>query len=201
MATSRAPRFIICDDEDDGASRPGCRRHLDRSSCRARPSPPLGHRSRRRLSNRCWRSRAGEPIACLIYTGEVYNFVELRDELRQLGHRFRTRSDTEVVLRGYLAMGRGVAERLNGMFAFAIWDPRSRGAVPHSRPHGRQAALLHADERRGAVRLRAQSDPRPSRRRARVDPMACANLVLAKNSGGARSMPECTRCGRDKSFA
>jgi asparagine synthase (glutamine-hydrolysing) len=47
----------------------------------------------------------GRTIASLIYTGEVYNFVELRDELRQLGHQFKTRSDTEVVLRGYLQWG------------------------------------------------------------------------------------------------
>ncbi|TDR38501.1 asparagine synthase (glutamine-hydrolysing) [Tahibacter aquaticus] len=64
-------------------------------------------------------------IACLSYNGEVYNFVEVREELERLGHRFATRSDTEVVLRGYLQWGEGVTERLNGMFAFAIWDARS----------------------------------------------------------------------------
>jgi asparagine synthase (glutamine-hydrolysing) len=67
----------------------------------------------------------GRVCASLIYTGEVYNFVELRDELKRLGHRFRTRSDTEVVLRGYLQWGNEVVERLNGMFAFAIWDVRT----------------------------------------------------------------------------
>jgi asparagine synthase (glutamine-hydrolysing) len=67
----------------------------------------------------------GRTIASLIYTGEVYNFVELRDELSRLGHRFKTQSDTEVVLRGYLQWGDKVVERLNGMFAFAIWDVRS----------------------------------------------------------------------------
>jgi asparagine synthase (glutamine-hydrolysing) len=65
-------------------------------------------------------------IASLIYTGEVYNFMELRDELRQLGHQFKTRSDTEVVLRAYLQWGEKVAEHLNGMFAFAIWDVRTQ---------------------------------------------------------------------------
>ena len=64
----------------------------------------------------------GRTIATLIYTGEVYNFVELRDELKRLGHHFKTCSDTEVVLRGYLQWGDDVVERLNGMFAFAIWD-------------------------------------------------------------------------------
>lgn len=67
----------------------------------------------------------GRTTACLVYTGEVYNFVELRNELRQLGHKFKTRSDTEVVLRAYLQWGDHLAERLNGMFAFAIWDART----------------------------------------------------------------------------
>jgi len=67
----------------------------------------------------------GRTIASLIYTGEVYNFVELREELRQLSHSFKTRSDTEVVLHGYLQWGEKVVDRLNGMFAFAIWDVRT----------------------------------------------------------------------------
>jgi len=65
--------------------------------------------------------RAGSPVV-LTYSGEVYNFGELREELRSRGHRFRTRCDTEVVLRSYLEWGEGCADRLNGMFAFAIWD-------------------------------------------------------------------------------
>ena len=68
----------------------------------------------------------GQTIVSLTYSGEVYNFVELRDELIRLGHRFKTRSDTEVVLRGYLQWGDKVVERLNGMFAFAIWDVRTQ---------------------------------------------------------------------------
>ncbi|MEU6406810.1 asparagine synthase (glutamine-hydrolyzing) [Streptomyces sp. NPDC046985] len=60
----------------------------------------------------------------LVYSGEAYNFTELREELAARGHRFSTDSDTEVVLRGYLEWGDGVAERLNGMYAFAVWDGR-----------------------------------------------------------------------------
>lgn len=60
----------------------------------------------------------------ITYSGEAYNFTELRAELRGRGHRFRTRSDTEVVLCGYLEWGEAVAERLNGMYAVAIWDSR-----------------------------------------------------------------------------
>jgi asparagine synthase (glutamine-hydrolysing) len=70
-----------------------------------------------------------EGLAVLTYSGEVYNFRELRSELESRGQRFTTSSDTEVVLRGYLEWGDGVAERLNGMFAFAVWDLRKKELV------------------------------------------------------------------------
>jgi asparagine synthase (glutamine-hydrolysing) len=60
----------------------------------------------------------------LTYSGEVYNFEDLRIELVGRGHRFDSHCDTEVVLRGYLEWGPAVAERLNGMYAFAVWDGR-----------------------------------------------------------------------------
>ncbi|MET9657980.1 asparagine synthase (glutamine-hydrolyzing) [Streptomyces sp. NPDC006510] len=65
-----------------------------------------------------------EGSVALVYSGEAYNFTELRGELTARGHRFTTDSDTEVVLRGYLEWGDALAERLNGMYAFAIWDGR-----------------------------------------------------------------------------
>ncbi|GAA3642960.1 asparagine synthase (glutamine-hydrolyzing) [Nonomuraea antimicrobica] len=67
----------------------------------------------------------GREPAVLTYSGEVYNYRELRAELIARGHRFRTQSDTEVVLRAYLEWGQDLAEHLNGMYAFAIWDARS----------------------------------------------------------------------------
>lgn len=65
-----------------------------------------------------------EGAVTLVYSGETYNFTELRRELEGRGHRFTTDSDTEVVLHGYLEWGDAVAERLNGMYAFAVWDGR-----------------------------------------------------------------------------
>jgi asparagine synthase (glutamine-hydrolysing) len=56
------------------------------------------------------------------YAGEIYNFQELRKELAALDHPFETRSDTEVLLRAYMQWGAAAVERLNGMFAFGVWD-------------------------------------------------------------------------------
>lgn len=68
----------------------------------------------------------GREAAAITYSGEVYNFRELRAELKIRGHRFDSRSDTEVVLRAYLEWGESFVEHLNGMFAFAVWDMRSQ---------------------------------------------------------------------------
>lgn len=59
----------------------------------------------------------------IVFNGEIYNFVELRDDLEKKGHRFKTRTDTEVILHGYEEWGVDCVSRFNGMFAFAIWDP------------------------------------------------------------------------------
>jgi asparagine synthase (glutamine-hydrolysing) len=61
----------------------------------------------------------------LVYNGEIYNHLELRAELEARGHRFRSRTDTEVVLRGYLEWGEDLLRRLTGMFAFAVWNADS----------------------------------------------------------------------------
>ncbi|WP_426504859.1 asparagine synthase (glutamine-hydrolyzing) [Dactylosporangium sp. McL0621] len=68
--------------------------------------------------------RDGHELAAITYSGELYNYRELRDELRGLGHAFRTDSDTEVVLRAYVQWGEDFVDRLNGMYAFGLWDAR-----------------------------------------------------------------------------
>jgi asparagine synthase (glutamine-hydrolysing) len=62
----------------------------------------------------------------LVFNGEIYNYLELREELSMLGYRFHSRTDSEVILHGYAAWGDDCVHRFNGMWAFAIWDSRRR---------------------------------------------------------------------------
>ncbi len=69
----------------------------------------------------------GQPL--IVYNGEIYNFAELRRDLEALGHRFRSRCDTEVALRAFLEWDTACFERFRGMFALAIWSEREKRLV------------------------------------------------------------------------
>ncbi len=89
----------------------------------------LGHR---RLSIIDLSEQGRQPMANedgtlqLVFNGEIYNFLELRDLLEKKGHRFLSRSDSEVILHGYEEWGDDVLKQLRGMFAFALWDRRQQ---------------------------------------------------------------------------
>ncbi|MFL6054744.1 MAG: asparagine synthase (glutamine-hydrolyzing) [Actinoallomurus sp.] len=89
------------------------------------PHVALGHRRLAVIDIEGGAQPMSEGPATLVYSGETYNFRELRRELESHGHRFRTRSDTEVVLQAYLRWGADLVEHLNGMYAFAVWDRRT----------------------------------------------------------------------------
>lgn len=63
---------------------------------------------------------------CIVFNGEIYNYLELRAELQALGHRFQTQGDTEVILEAYKAWGKAAWERFIGMFAFALLDTQAQ---------------------------------------------------------------------------
>jgi asparagine synthase (glutamine-hydrolysing) len=77
---------------------------------------PGGHQPMRSADGRYW----------MVYNGEIYNYLELGQELRQQGVMLRTSSDSEVLLEMYALLGKDVVHRLRGMFAFAIWDTWTR---------------------------------------------------------------------------
>ena len=68
----------------------------------------------------------GDGSLWITFNGEIFNYIELREELRRRGHRFRTQSDTEVILHLYREFGEECVHHLNGQWAFAIWDKRER---------------------------------------------------------------------------
>ena len=104
----------------------------------------------------------------LAFNGELYNYRELRDELRRAGHRFETEGDAEVLLHAWAEWGEGALDRFNGMFAFAIWDDAEGALTLASDPFGEKPAyfarlgerLVFASEAR-AVALDSEVTLRP----------------------------------------
>jgi len=72
----------------------------------------------------------------VVFNGEIYNFIELRNELKGLGYVFRTQSDTEVIIHGYKQWGDEVFNHLNGMFGLAIWDAKTKKLILARDPMG-----------------------------------------------------------------
>jgi asparagine synthase (glutamine-hydrolysing) len=99
----------------------------DHSSTWVIPPIFLGHN---RLSIIDLTDAANQPMEfadlVIVYNGEVYNYIEIRDELIGKGYRFTTQSDTEVVLAAYKEWGPGAVNRFIGMWAFALWDKAKR---------------------------------------------------------------------------
>ncbi|HYM31357.1 MAG TPA: asparagine synthase (glutamine-hydrolyzing), partial [Candidatus Cybelea sp.] len=86
----------------------------------------------------------------VVFNGEIYNFLDLRRELEGAGYRFRTSSDTEVLLHGWRAWGERMVERLRGMFAFALWDADTERLLLARDPFGKKPLYLHEAEGRVA---------------------------------------------------
>jgi asparagine synthase (glutamine-hydrolysing) len=80
----------------------------------------------------------------IVYNGEVYNYLELKQELQQSGYRFTSHSDTEVVLAAYVRYGKDMLEKIRGMFAFVIWDKLEKSLFG-ARDHLGIKPLLYAN--------------------------------------------------------
>ncbi len=82
----------------------------------------------------------------IIHNGEIYNYLELREELKRLGHTFRSKSDTEVILRAYEEWGEGCLKSFNGMWAFAIFDLKKKELFLSRDRFGVKPFYYYADE-------------------------------------------------------
>ncbi len=122
------------------------------------------------------------------FNGEIYNYLELREELAACGHHFRTGSDTEVLLHGYLEWGTGLPSKLRGMFAFAIAD-RTRRELFAARDRFGEKPFFFTEDRRGvsfASELKVLS-ALPDRRRE-VDEASLAAFLCLNYVPGERTM-------------
>lgn len=112
------------------------------------PATVLGHR---RLSIIDLNATAAQPMLCpetgdaIVFNGEIYNFLELRRELEERGERFRTDSDTEVILRGWRVWGEEVFSRCNGMWALVLLDRSSGDLIACRDRLGVKPLYLHRD--------------------------------------------------------
>ncbi len=113
----------------------------------------------------------------MVYNGEVYNFVELRQELEALGDTFRGGSDTEVMLAAYRRWGRDCLSRFNGMFAFALWDGERRELFCARDRFGVKPLYYQWDGRRFAFASEPEALVRTQAARVAPRPAAIRDLV------------------------
>ena len=113
----------------------------------------------------------------VVVNGEIYNQLDVRAELERAGHRFATRSDCEVVVHAYEDDGPDCVRRLNGMFAFALWD-------------GREQRLVAARDHFGVKPLYWWSDGRRLALASEIGALLATGLVEPRDRrGGARPLP------------
>lgn len=108
----------------------------------------------------------------VMQNGEIYNHPELTEELRALGHRFRTRSDTEVIVHAYEEWGEGCLDRLNGEFAFVVWDRNRREAFVARDRFGVRPLFLAQFGDEVAFASETKALLRHPRAERRLDPLA-----------------------------
>jgi asparagine synthase (glutamine-hydrolysing) len=118
-----------------------------------------------------------EDTVWVVFNGEIYNFPELRRELEGRGHRFRTRSDTEVIVHGYKQWGVDVLNRLNGMFGLGIWDRARRRLVIARDAAGMKLLYYRVDSGRVSFGSELRAVLAAQRDALEIDPTAL-NLFL-----------------------
>jgi asparagine synthase (glutamine-hydrolysing) len=121
----------------------------------------------------------------IVFNGEIYNFQELRRQLQGQGVRLRTRSDTEVLLEGFVRWGEALLEKLEGMYAFVIFDRRERKAFAARDPFGIKP--LYMTQSDGLVAFASEMRPLTRLVGAAPDPVALAELMTFRWAAGRLS--------------
>ncbi len=154
------------------------------------PTVGLGHR---RLSVIDLSAAGHQPMATedgrlvIVHNGEIYNFRRLRSQLESLGHTFFSHTDTEVILRGYRQWGEQVVDKLEGMFAFAVWDAQNRRLFAARDPFGIKPLVYYHDDAAFIFASEIKAITASGTARLSVDPEAlseyvCLNYIPAPRS-------------------
>ena len=178
-----------------------------RGGLSAYPGVALGHR---RLSIIDLSTESAQPMTIqgghlwIVYNGELYNYLELRQELVNAGYRFRTHSDTEVILVAFQAWGEACLAKFNGMFAFAIWDEKTQSFFCARDPLGIKPFCYTYDKR--SFRFASESQALMREKGLVLDPTAVTSYFLSMYvprhlsifSGVQKLLPgHCLRATRD----
>ena len=113
-----------------------------------------------------------------VYNGEIYNYLELRDELEALGHSFYTASDTEVIVHAYEQWGVDGFARLRGMFAISLWDKRKRALILARDPLGKKPLFVITQGDRTAFASELKAITALPDLSFTLDPEACRDFAL-----------------------
>ena len=124
----------------------------------------------------------------ITFNGEIYNYLELREELIRAGHAFRTTSDTEVLITGYRQWGRDVLRKIDGMFAFALYDKRNQLLFCARDPYGQKPFFYHLDRGRFAFSSECRTFEQLSGFRSQVDSASLVDFLAFESLPFDRSI-------------
>ena len=124
----------------------------------------------------------------ITFNGEIYNYIELREELERAGHAFRTHSDTEVLLTGFRQWGEEVVDRLDGMFAFAIYDKSAAALFCARDPYGQKPFYYHESAGRLAFSSECRTFALLPGFRPEIDPASLGDFLAFESFPFDRSI-------------
>ena len=124
----------------------------------------------------------------VVFNGEIYNYIELREDLRRRGHVFQSSSDTEVIVHQYEEDGERCVDKFRGMFAFAIWDSRKRQLFAARDRFGIKPLYYYQDERRVILASEIKAILEDDRVPRKPNPLGVADYLFAGRALGEKTL-------------